>query len=576
MLGWAPLALSALCVSSGDGLPSAIAAGAPGEAVFVDFDRDGDLDVAVCGVSGACWLLRSEVAGEFLDVTERCGLAALRAPHGASWFDVDADGDADLLALGEAGVALYRNLNGAWFEDATQALGLSGLGPIRRASYAAGDAGSPPELILETDAGTIRARLDGGRFVPQPEREAAGGDRGDDKALGGPAHGGPTLGPPATKAPAGPATAAAQLAQVGCVQSLDDQASSGCLKASSAPLLGFLYPLSEDLFVDAGGRVGIGTTALDPSTRLQVHGLQVLVSEDHGAGQTAAFIQGDFNGTGRVAVGATSIGEPRGPLTFITADAERLTIDTEGRVGIGTTVPTAQLTVASASHPRVKVSSSGPAFNPGIQFDRAGADAWEMGVDDGFGAGGLYWYGGSSANYRMGIAANGDVLLAPYGGRVGVGTATPGQQLSVAGTIESLSGGFKFPDGSIQTSAAAGPANAITSINGAAGPGIAIQGSGAISVSTSGNTLTISTNVSVCTYGAKTYTTGASCFLANPFCCSGGGSCGFGECPVIQFPPGSFQQQCKFTQLTCQANGSFSSSHSLCTNALPPVPVCGL
>ncbi len=39
------------------------------------------------------------------------------------------------------------------------------------------------------------------------------------------------------------------------------------------------------------------------------------------------------------------------------------------------------------------------------------------------------------------------------GGNVGIGTLTPTQKLSVAGTIESTSGGFKFPDGSVLSSA---------------------------------------------------------------------------------------------------------------------------
>ena len=45
-------------------------------------------------------------------------------------------------------------------------------------------------------------------------------------------------------------------------------------------------------------------------------------------------------------------------------------------------------------------------------------------------------------------------------GKVGIGTMTPGQKLSVAGTVESTSGGFKFPDGSTQTTAAGGGASA--------------------------------------------------------------------------------------------------------------------
>ncbi|MBC7420543.1 MAG: hypothetical protein H7328_07430, partial [Bdellovibrio sp.] len=49
-------------------------------------------------------------------------------------------------------------------------------------------------------------------------------------------------------------------------------------------------------------------------------------------------------------------------------------------------------------------------------------------------------------------------------GNVGIGTATPGQRLTVAGTIESTSGGVKFPDGTVQaTAAGSGPYKAAES-----------------------------------------------------------------------------------------------------------------
>lgn len=40
------------------------------------------------------------------------------------------------------------------------------------------------------------------------------------------------------------------------------------------------------------------------------------------------------------------------------------------------------------------------------------------------------------------------------GTNVGIGTASPGQKLTVAGTVESTTGGFKFPDGTTQATAA--------------------------------------------------------------------------------------------------------------------------
>lgn len=41
-------------------------------------------------------------------------------------------------------------------------------------------------------------------------------------------------------------------------------------------------------------------------------------------------------------------------------------------------------------------------------------------------------------------------------GKVGINTTSPGSPLTVAGVVESTSGGFKFPDGTTQTTAATG------------------------------------------------------------------------------------------------------------------------
>jgi hypothetical protein len=55
---------------------------------------------------------------------------------------------------------------------------------------------------------------------------------------------------------------------------------------------------------------------------------------------------------------------------------------------------------------------------------------------------------------RYGIYVADTVATNYFAGKVGVGTTSPAQALSVVGTVESTSGGFKFPDASTQTTAA--------------------------------------------------------------------------------------------------------------------------
>jgi hypothetical protein len=58
-----------------------------------------------------------------------------------------------------------------------------------------------------------------------------------------------------------------------------------------------------------------------------------------------------------------------------------------------------------------------------------------------------------AANGPMSIEGNGGLVVS---GNVGIGTQTPGSKLEVAGVVHSTNGGFMFPDGTVQVSAATG------------------------------------------------------------------------------------------------------------------------
>jgi hypothetical protein len=110
------------------------------------------------------------------------------------------------------------------------------------------------------------------------------------------------------------------------------------------------------------------------------------------------------------------------------------------RVGIGTDAPAYRLDVADRV--RVREGSAGTA---GIHFYQATAAE-----DRGF--------VGMSSDDHIGLwgseGAGWGLLMNVANGRVGIGTSDPQARLEVAGPIRSTAGGFQFPDGSIQTSAA--------------------------------------------------------------------------------------------------------------------------
>jgi hypothetical protein len=95
------------------------------------------------------------------------------------------------------------------------------------------------------------------------------------------------------------------------------------------------------------------------------------------------------------------------------------------------------------------------------------------------------WAGLTSSNSFIGDTT----IFEDKNGLVGIGTDSPSSKLTVAGTIQSLSGGFKFPDGTIQITALS-PGQVVTSLNGLTGNVILAAGDN-IAITPAGNTLTI-------------------------------------------------------------------------------------
>jgi hypothetical protein len=95
------------------------------QASWVDYDRDGDVDLFI-GLRNKPNVLFQNNEGIFLDVAEEMGVDDPRRTVGAAWFDFDKDGDLDLVVANMDGDAngLYRN-DGNIFVDIAGDAGLA-------------------------------------------------------------------------------------------------------------------------------------------------------------------------------------------------------------------------------------------------------------------------------------------------------------------------------------------------------------------------------------------------------------------------------------------------------------------
>ena len=214
----------------------------------------------------------------------------------------------------------------------------------------------------------------------------------------------------------------------------------------------------EAMRIDSDGNVGIGTT--DPDAKLEVAGSAIiksngpiLVLKDMDGGdvnsQTGFISYRDSTDTERGYVGFGSSGTKNfgifnkidGGIVFGTGNntGERMRIDPNGNVGIGTTSPFAKLhlqgskAVASANVEDQLIFHRG--FNSGVQDTRFGA--LSFGTSGNLGHAGRLDFKLSSSYATPGsVPTNlGDVttvMTLDGSGKVGIGTTSPGETLEIS------------------------------------------------------------------------------------------------------------------------------------------------
>ncbi|MDP2815594.1 MAG: hypothetical protein Q8O19_02815 [Rectinemataceae bacterium] len=167
-----------------------------------------------------------------------------------------------------------------------------------------------------------------------------------------------------------------------------------------------------------------------------------------GAGKTSAM----FVGPNGVGIGTTA---PVGKLHVAGSHAGGIMSDGNDRAGVG----------ASGHYPQFVAMAGGTGnTNHGPTVMLGAFDAGTSGAHKHWSIGtagqnatflDIGYHAGTDTNPHAGVRNyNGTTFMTILNsGNVGIGTLTPTQKLTVAGVIESTSGGVKFPDGTTQTTA---------------------------------------------------------------------------------------------------------------------------
>ncbi|MCC7011146.1 MAG: VCBS repeat-containing protein [Planctomycetes bacterium] len=406
-------------------------------ALWLDFDGDGALDLYVSRADGAGRLFQNTGAGAFVDVSEASGIDVDGGQLFARTLDVDGAGGIDLQLVTEYGDALFVNRGAGRFErvelpDSSEML-------ARNAGF-----GAPGAELLGADA-TPEQRAEfvrAARAAWVARRRAAAAGASGSGALPF------SMSAPSSSA-AQPSTNSNSVSFLAaCVGTIIDQQSGLCLQASSTPALGQLYPLSANLFVSTSGSVGIGTTTPVSKFNVVDTGQQpVNVSSSNTGGTWSNLTNTSAGGdTWNVISTGASSSEGSGKLLLRDADTSTvaMTLQPDGRVGIGTSAPENQFHVlkGSAGATTAHVNAVGVFENSTSAYVSVlTPDGTERGVIFSgptlANGGGLFHNSAFVPNgFELRTGNNTTRLTVTNAGDVGIGTQTPVSRFNVVDTAQ--------------------------------------------------------------------------------------------------------------------------------------------